>query len=70
MSKKYIGSQEHFEDNVNAHYDYIEAESEQSGQQQEDDREPTDYRDGNCKYHDEKSCDCKGGNCMELNPPH
>ena len=29
-----------------------------------------DYRDGKCKYHDEKTCDCKNGNCMYLNPPH
>lgn len=58
MAKNYIGSQEHFEDKVNAHYDALEKNNKhfnnQKEPEQEDNRQQC-YKTGlECKY------DCSG----------
>ena len=57
MAKQYIGSQEHWEDNINADYD----ERERRDKEQQDDRVQEDNRPKQC-YKTYKECkyDCQG----------
>jgi hypothetical protein len=57
MVKQYIGSQEHWEDNINADYD----ERERRDKEEQDDRVQVDDRPKQCyKTHKECKYNCQG----------
>ena len=57
MAKQYIGSQEHWEDSINADYD----ERERRDKEQQDDRVQEDDRPMQCyKTHEACQYNCKG----------